>query len=87
MSMTRAEAIKHFGSRGKSTKTAAEHLASAPAAVRNGLHQQDLAWIKRFGNVSAVEAARRLAIRNAANPDALPTGPGGPSEGKTERMA
>lgn len=86
MSMTRSEAIKHFGLRSKSTKTAIEHLASAPESVRNGLHPQDLAWIKRFGQVPAVEAARRLAIRSAANPDGLPTKPGRPSEGKTKRM-
>jgi hypothetical protein len=32
--MTRNEAIRHFGTRSRSTKTAAQHLATAPAAAR-----------------------------------------------------
>lgn len=84
--MTRSEAIKHFGARKYADMTIAEALESASAAVRNGLHEQDLAWIKRFGAVMAHDAGRRLAIRSRANPDGLPTGPGRPSEGKTERM-
>jgi putative transcriptional regulator len=71
MSMTRNEAIQHFGLRSRSKKTAAEHLAAAPASVRAGLHQQDLEWIERHPDVPAVEAAARLAARSRANPDGI----------------
>lgn len=86
MSMTRDAAIQHFTSRRYADLTIAEAFAAAPAAARNGLHEQDHQWIKRFGSVAAHDAVKRLVIRSRANPDGLPTGPGRPSEGKTERM-
>lgn len=71
MSMTRNEAIQHFGLRSRSRKTAAEHLASAPASVRGGLHAKDLEWIARHPDVPAIEAAARLACRSINNPDGI----------------
>ena len=71
MSMTRNEAIQHFGLRSRSKKTAAEHLATAPASVRAGLHAKDLEWIAKNPDVLAVEAAARLAVRSMGNPDGI----------------
>jgi hypothetical protein len=67
--MTRNEAIRHFGARSRSTLTAAQHLAAAPAAVRIGLHPEDLRWIARNPDIPAVEAARRLAVRSRFDPE------------------
>jgi hypothetical protein len=86
VSAARHDAIKHFGARKYAEMTIREAFEAAPAAVRNGLAAQDHQWIKRFGDVPAHKAGERLAIRSRANPDGLPTGPGRPSEGKTERM-
>lgn len=86
MSMTRDAAIQHFASRKYAEMTISEAFEAAPAAARNGLAAADQHWIKRFGSVAAPDAVRRLVIRSRANPDGLPTGPGRPSEGKTERM-
>lgn len=87
MSMTRAEAIKHFSVRKYAEISIREAFDAAPAAARNGLAAADHQWIKRFGDVPAHKAAERLAIRSRGNPDGLPTGPGRPSEGKGARMA
>jgi hypothetical protein len=69
--MTRNEAIRHFGARSRSTLTAAQHLAAAPAAVRTGLHPEDLQWIARNPDITAVEAARRLAVRSRFDPQSV----------------
>lgn len=86
MSSARHDAIKHFGARKYAEMTIREAFDAAPAAVRNGLAAQDHQWIKRFGDVAAHDAVKRLVIRSRGNPDGLPMGPGRPSEGKTERM-
>lgn len=87
MSMTRESAIKHFLARKYSSMTIGEAYSAAPAAARNGLHEADAEWIKRYSKVNANDAVKRLLIRSRANPDGLPTGPGRPSEGKTERTS
>ena len=87
MSMERSEAIKHFSVRKYAGMTIGDAFAACPAAVRNGLHEQDHAWIKRYSDVPAHEAGARLAVRNFQNPDGTITVVRGrPSEGKTERM-
>ena len=86
MSMTRDAAIQHFAARKYAELSISEAYEAAPQQAKNGLAAADAQWIKRFGAVPAHDAVKRLMIRSRANPDGLPTGPGRPSEGKTERM-
>jgi hypothetical protein len=86
MSLSRDAAIQHFLARKYADMTIGEAYAAAPVAARNGLHEQDASWIKRFGNVPAHDAVKRLVIRSRGNPNGLSIGPGRPSEGKTARM-
>ena len=87
MSMERDAAIQHFMARKYAGMTIGQAYAAAPQAARNGLAAQDAQWVKRFGDVPAHDAVRRLVIRSRANPDGtLPAAVGRPSEGKTERM-
>ena len=72
MSSSRTDAIRHFGSaRAYKRLTIGQALEAAPVAVRNGLAPEDLHWIKRFADVPAREAAKRLAVRSRDNPDGL----------------
>lgn len=68
MSMTRDEAIKHFSYEKYAGSTIAQALASAPAAVRNGLHAKDHAWIASHPEIDAYEALQCLHARGLANP-------------------
>ena len=71
MSMTRDEAIKHFHCQKYAGLTIAQALALAPAAVHNGLHAKDHAWIAAHPEVDAYEAMQRLHARSLSSPDGL----------------
>lgn len=87
MSMTRAEAIKHFSARKYAGMTISAAFDACSQAVRNGLAEKDHQWIKRFPDVPAHEAGARLAVRNIQNPDGtISVARGRPSEGKGARM-
>lgn len=86
MSMSRNAAIQHFTARKYAGLTIAQAYEAAPPAARNGLAIEDAHWIKRFPEVPASEAVKRLVIRSRANPEGQPPKLGRPSQGKTERL-
>jgi len=71
MSMTRDEAIRHFGVRKYAGVTVCEALALAPSAVRNGLHPADITWVSKYKDVDSNSAVARLMARHLGNPDGL----------------
>lgn len=75
MSMERNAAIQWFATtRRVADMPALAAFASAPAAVRHGLHAKDIALLRRLpGSVTAPQAAELLHKRSGAyGPDGLP---------------
>lgn len=73
MSMTRDEAIKHFHYAKYIGLTITQALTKAPAAVHNGLHTKDHAWIAAHPDLDAYEAMQHLHARSLANQDGMCT--------------